>query len=57
MGFVKSREFIDLMMLRFEEDGMSAMTVAKSIEHRDCPLQKNLVRGTNYPCGTHFRKM
>ncbi|XP_072037642.1 stAR-related lipid transfer protein 5-like [Amphiura filiformis] len=56
MGLVAARELIDLMMLRFEDDGQTAMTVSKSIEHNDCPIQDKLVRGTNYPGGTLYRK-
>ena len=57
MGLVAPREFVDLMMLRFEDDGKTALTVSESIEHNKCPIKEKFVRGINYPCGTLYRKM
>ena len=57
MGLIASREFIDLMMLRFLDDGQTAMTVGISVEHKDYPAQSSPVRGKNYPCGSILTKM
>ncbi|XP_072037432.1 stAR-related lipid transfer protein 5-like [Amphiura filiformis] len=57
MGLISSREFIDLIMLRYEEDGETAMTVGLSVEYPGYPEKDTLVRGKNFPCGAIFRKI
>ena len=57
MGLIASREFIDLIMLRFLDDRETAMTVGISVEHKDYPVQSSPVRGNNYPCGAIWTKM
>ncbi|XP_072037640.1 stAR-related lipid transfer protein 5-like [Amphiura filiformis] len=57
MGLISAREFIDLMMLRFEDDGETAITAGVSVEYPGYPVTDALVRGKNFPCGAMFRKI
>eukprot|EP00043_Microstomoeca_roanoka_P002901 m.41259 g.41259 ORF g.41259 m.41259 type:complete len:235 (+) comp11802_c0_seq3:97-801(+) len=52
-GLISPREFIDLAMTTYKEDG-SVFHVAQSILHPDFPVTQGFVRGTNFPCGMYY---
>ncbi|XP_072028046.1 stAR-related lipid transfer protein 5-like [Amphiura filiformis] len=56
-GLISSRECIDLGMLRFEDDGETAIFVYISVEYPGYPITDGLVRAKNFPCGAIFRKI
>ncbi|XP_042330163.1 stAR-related lipid transfer protein 5 isoform X2 [Sceloporus undulatus] len=50
MKIISPREFIDVVLIKHEDDGTIA-SLASHVDHPLCPPQPNYVRGLNYPCG------
>ncbi|ESP05526.1 hypothetical protein LOTGIDRAFT_102899 [Lottia gigantea] len=48
MGMISPRDFVDVILNKKTEDGMSTNV---SIDYAECPVDKKYVRGWNHHCG------